>query len=106
MEWFLKEWAGLIITAVFGALVTALSRIFKRQKAVEDGLVALLHSEIRREYKECEAKEYASIPDLENVENLYKSYHALGGNGTGTELVERIRNMPTSPPDMKGELVS
>lgn len=102
MEWVMNELGGLVISALFGAVVTALTVFFKRQKAVEEGLKALLKSEIRREYKELETKEYISIADLDNVEGLYKPYHAMGGNGTGTELVERIRNMPTTPPIKKG----
>jgi len=102
MDWLTKEIGGLIISGLFGAVVTALTVFFKRQKAVEDGLKALLKSEIRREYKELEKKEYVTISDLDNVEGLYKPYHAMGGNGTGTELVERIRNMPTTPPVKKG----
>ena len=30
----------------------------------------------------------------ENIEYLYKSYHALGGNGTGTELYTRAKSLP------------
>jgi len=102
MEWVMNELGGLVISALFGAVVTALTVFFKRQKAVEEGLKALLKAEIRREYKELETKEYISIADLDNVEGLYEPYHAMGGNGTGTELVERIRNMPTTPPIKKG----
>ena len=28
---------------------------------------------------------------LRNLEYLYRSYHALGGNGTGTELYNRAK---------------
>ena len=31
---------------------------------------------------------------LKNIEYLYKSYHALGGNGTGTELYNRAKALP------------
>lgn len=31
---------------------------------------------------------------LKNLEYLYKSYHALGGNGTGTELYNRAKALP------------
>lgn len=102
MDWVIHELGGLVISGLFGAVVTAMTVFFKRQKAVEEGLKALLKSEIRREYKELSQKEFIAIADLDSVEDLYKPYHAMGGNGTGTELVERIRNMPTSPPIKKG----
>ncbi len=28
-----------------------------------------------------------------NIEYLYRGYHALGGNGTGTELYERVKEL-------------
>lgn len=31
---------------------------------------------------------------LKNIGYLYKSYHALGGNGTGTELYNRAKALP------------
>jgi len=39
-------------------------------------------------------KGYIDLPGLKNVEYLYKSYHALGGNGTGTELYTRAKALP------------
>ena len=31
---------------------------------------------------------------MRNLEYLYRSYHALGGNGTGTELYNRAKGLP------------
>ena len=31
---------------------------------------------------------------LKNIEYLYNAYHALGGNGTGTELYQRVQKLP------------
>lgn len=66
--------------------------------AIKEGMLALLHSEIYRGYANCEQKGYASVDDIKNLEYLYRPYHALGGNGTGTELFERVKKMPTEPP--------
>lgn len=35
------------------------------------------------------------------VERLYTAYHLIGGNGTGTMMIEDIRELPTSPPHNK-----
>ena len=48
-------------------------------------------------YIDCERKGYASVKDIENLGYLYPPYHALGGNGTGTELFERVKHMPAKP---------
>lgn len=36
------------------------------------------------------------------AERIYANYHALGGNGTGTAMIEDIRKLPTSPPHDDG----
>jgi hypothetical protein len=103
-EWILKYW----ITALFGAVTASLSWMVKllwqKQKcqtkeheAIKEGMLALLHDRIYQSYTICENKGYASIHDLENLEFLYQPYHSLGGNGTGTELFERMKKMPVDP---------
>ena len=37
---------------------------------------------------------YIDMAGLKNLEYLYRSYHALGGNGTGTELFNRAKALP------------
>ena len=34
------------------------------------------------------------VESMKNVEYLYDSYHDLGGNGTGTELYNRVNSLP------------
>lgn len=63
-------------------------------KTVREGLIALLHDRI---YSGCIhnlKKGSIDESDLRNMEYLYTSYHALGGNGTGTELYERFKDLP------------
>jgi hypothetical protein len=102
--WVIQWW----VTALFGAIVGALSMAIKslrarqkeqqgRQGAVEKGLQALLHSELYKECEECEKKGFATIDDLESIEYLYNPYHALGGNGTGTTLYDRVKQLPGNP---------
>lgn len=35
-----------------------------------------------------------SLEDFDDFEHLYRAYHALGGNGTGTEIYDRVRALP------------
>ena len=60
----------------------------------------LLRDRIIQAYNHYTEKGYCPIYGLENVEEMYRQYHALGGNGTITELVERVKELPTQP---KGE---
>lgn len=109
----MQDWAKALISSVaavvVGAIAGAIKHLYSRQKAqaarqdaVEQGLQALLHDRIFAMYAECEQKRYASVEDMRNAEYLYKPYHNLGGNSTGTELYQRIKNMPTEPPQKAG----
>ena len=41
------------------------------------------------------AKEYIPIYAMENIGEMYKAYHRLGGNGTITKLVEELKKLPS-----------
>lgn len=104
-DWILRYWLGAVFGIITGGLGWAVKRLRKRQKmqegeqaAIKEGMLALLHDRIYQGYAECERKGYASVDDIKNLEYLYCPYHALGGNGTGTELFERVKRMPTEPP--------
>lgn len=96
-DWLKQYW----LEAVFGAITAVLSWIARyswhRIKAMDEGLLALLHSELYKECEICEHKGFASVDDMKNIEYLYNPYHKLGGNGTGTELFERIKKLPVEP---------
>jgi len=34
-----------------------------------------------------------TVSALDNIEGIYNAYHKLGGNGTGTEIYERVREL-------------
>jgi len=63
-------------------------------KTLREGLIALLHDRIYRGCMDNLRKGSIREDDLRNMEYLYTSYHALGGNGTGTELYERFKDLP------------
>lgn len=64
-----------------------------RQKAVELGVQALLRDRIVQSYYHYEERGWITLHGLENVNAMYKEYHALGGNGTVTSLVNSIREL-------------
>ena len=59
------------------------------------GVQALLRDRIIQAYNHYTDKGYCPIYGLENVESMYRQYHALGGNGAITELVDRLKELPT-----------
>ena len=88
-----------LIPASLGAGIGFLSSKLKkdkaREKAVEEGVQALLRNELMREYREYKIKGEISILDKDNIEAMFKQYQNLGGNGTVKELTEEILKLPT-----------
>lgn len=78
-----------------GFLTTKLKGIKKKDKAIEEGVQALLRNELVRRYREYETKQEMSILDKENVEAMFRQYENLGGNGTVKKMYEELLELPT-----------
>ena len=91
------QWACGIGAAALSAGMRLLYRRQKqsdlRQRATELGIQALLRDRIIQAYYHYSERGWITLHGLENVEALYKEYHALGGNGTVTKLVEDLREL-------------
>lgn len=37
---------------------------------------------------------YIDSDELEHIERVYELYHELGGNGSGTRMMEDLRKLP------------
>lgn len=70
-----------------------------RTVAVEDGVLALLRDRVIERYNHYTEQGYIPIYGMDNVNKMYSAYHALGGNGTITKLVEELDDLPTDPPN-------
>jgi hypothetical protein len=102
-EWILKYWIEVLFGLITTALIAGyrkLSRKIKEQDAIKLGIQALLRNSIIQSYNHYMEKGFCPIYGLENVNALYSQYHTLGGNGTITELMERLKDLPT---EKKGE---
>ena len=71
-----------------------------RSKQIESGLQSLLRAEIIRSHEKYMDKGYCPVYAREALNRIYESYHALGGNGTMTELYKQVMALPT---DKEGE---
>lgn len=74
-----------------------LLKCYIRYKAIREGLRAILRDRILTSYKHYEKKGFAPIYAVENVENMYKAYHDLGGNGTVTSIYNDFKKLPHFP---------
>lgn len=68
----------------------------RENKATKEGLQALLRDNVITRYDKYMARGYILVRELENVQAMYTAYHALGGNGTITSLVEQLQALPHS----------
>lgn len=96
----LRSYWSIISTIITVVAVPAVGYLYKkykqadaRQKAVELGVQALLRDRIVQSYYHYEERGWITLHGLENVNAMYKQYHALGGNGTVTVLVNTIHEL-------------
>lgn len=97
IEFVVKYWVEVLFGAIISAIGFILKSMRKRkqeQDAIKEGLLALLHDKI---YNYCQMyidRGYITVEEMKNLEYLYNSYRALGGNGTGQEIYERAKELP------------
>ena len=106
-----------IVVALIGAAVTAGNVLFTtlmsrstekkrraevdeirqndRTKQLENGVQSLLRAEIIRSHEKYMDKGFCPVYAREALSRIYESYHALGGNGTMTELYKQVMALPT-----------
>jgi hypothetical protein len=84
-----------ILGGLLGFLSTKIKKDKKKEKAIEEGVQALLRNELIRRYREYETKGELSILDKENIEEMFIQYENLGGNGTVKQLMTELLQLPT-----------
>ena len=102
LEFIAKYWIEVVFSAILGLVGFGFKALKKRQdeqdkknKAIKNGVQALLRNELIRRYREYESKGEISIIDKENVEHMFEEYKNLGGNGTGAKMYEDLLELPT-----------
>ena len=83
-----------LIGAIGVAIFNHIKMKYSSNKLIKDGVLAILHNKIYTLGKQYIAQEHISVEALDDFEHLYNAYHALGGNGTGTEIHERVMALP------------
>lgn len=85
----------ILLTGVGGAcgwLLKSHKREEDKDKAMEEGMRTLLHAELTEIYqRHVVAGIPISLRTQEEAGHIYRAYHALGGNGTGTEMYVKIK---------------
>lgn len=84
-----------LLGAGIGFLSSRVKKDRAKEKAIEEGVQALLRNELVRRYREYEVKGTLTILDKENIEEMFKQYENLGGNGTVKQLMTELMQLPT-----------
>lgn len=85
-----------IIVAVLGSqslslIVQRLLGRLDKSDPVRGGIRILLFMRLELLYRQTLERGFCSIADKRTAEDIYMNYHALGGNGVGTEMITHIR---------------
>ena len=86
------------IAAAFGIISTGVGIAFRKIFAIRHGVQALLRDRIVQAYFYYMDRKYCPLYALETIQALYDQYHALGGNGAITKLVEDVKKLPAKDP--------
>ena len=98
---FVKEyWLETLFTGALSLLSLLTKRLYNKlkqelttQKLLKEGMIAILHDRLYQLCTKYLDKGEITADELENLELLYVSYHNLGGNGTGTALFNRCKDL-------------
>ena len=84
-----------IITKRLNEAETKADAAQKRSDAIALGIRALLRDRLLQGYRHYQEKGWADYEDRANLENVWKQYHALGGNGDMNDLRNTFRHLPS-----------
>lgn len=75
-----------------------LSTLADKLDALNTAVIELAYLRIRERHENAMRHGWLHPNEKHVIERLYKSYHSIGGNGTGTQMIEEIRRLPSFPP--------
>jgi len=91
--WFMKAYTRRIDKRQ-EALEAEQKKAEIEQKAIANGVMALLRDRIIQSCNHYREKGYCPIYARDNIDSLFKEYAALGGNGTVKDLVNETKELP------------
>ena len=84
---------------IITAMSAAIGYLYRQIVATRKGIRALLRADLIRLYnKYHDDLGYCPVYVKQSLEDEYQQYHALKGNGVGTNLYNALMALPTEPP--------
>lgn len=100
IEFIMKYWLEVLFSAALAGLSFYYKKLkkkvvkrFEEHDELKEGLIAILHDRLFQSGMYFLSKGEISVSELDNIEGMYNAYHNLGGNGTGTEIYERVKEL-------------
>lgn len=78
--------------------VVDVNKIVEKLDNLNAAVVELAYLRIRERHERAVRHGWLHPNEKHVLERLYAAYHSIGGNGTGTEMIEDIRRLPSVPP--------
>lgn len=78
--------------------VVDVNKIVEKLDNLNAAVVELAYLRIRERHEKAMRHGWLHPNEKHILERLYAAYHSIGGNGTGTEMIEGIRRLPSVPP--------
>ena len=89
------QWMCVLgIPGMLAGLVGFIRVQMSQNRAMKLAVQAILRDRLLQGYKHYLEKGWADLDDRGNLENVWKQYHALGGNGDMNDLRNTFRHLP------------
>ena len=89
------QWLCVLgIPGMIAGLVGFIVLQVKQNKAMKLAVQAMLRDRLLQGYKKKKKKGWADLDDRANLENVWRKYHLLGGNGDMNDLRHTFRSLP------------
>ena len=79
---------------------TNVKQLEETDEMLRTAIRAILRKDIINAYDKYTQKGWAPVYVKDNVQEMYESYHNLGGNGTVTHLMGEFMELPTRKEDL------
>lgn len=100
-EFIVEHLLDFLIGAALAGLSGAVIRVKQKYDSLQSGMLSLLRAELIRSGEKYLEQEYVPVYAKDAYDKAYKAYHGLGGNGTMTEMHNKVMSLSTTKP--KGE---
>lgn len=98
MDFLINNWLNIALFFVQCGILKFLYALVKerraRNSAFDIGVRSLLRTNIISIYHKAEKDGTLPVYALENLDDMYHAYKALGGNGAITQLYNQIKSYP------------